>query len=379
MKVPLLDLNEHHKLISGALLEALGRVLASNSFILGAEVEKLEKRVAEYCGMPHAVGVSSGTDALLVSLMALGVGHGDEVVTTPYSFFATAGSIVRLGARPVMADISPDSFNMDPALIGPAVSPRTKAILPVHLFGQCADMGPIMQTAERLNLPVVEDAAQAIGAEYKDGRRAGSMGATGCFSFFPTKNLGALGDAGMVVCRDGDLAERIKMLRMHGDRARYQHIMVGGNFRLDALQAAALNVKIEFLDGWTKKRQENAARYNRLFAESGLPGKAGIRLPAEIYAGSGRAHHHIYNQYVIRAPERDRLRDYLATRDIGTAVYYPIPLHLQECFRDLGYKKGHFPESERAAAETLALPIYPELMASQLEYVVESIKDFFSA
>ncbi len=379
MKVPLLDLGEHHKPINDALLEALKRVLASNSFILGAEVEKLEKRVAGYCKTPHAVGVSSGTDALLVSLMALGVGFGDEVVTTPYSFFATAGSIVRLGARPVMADISPDSFNMDPKLIEPAISARTKAILPVHLFGQCADMGPIMETAERLNLPVVEDAAQAIGAEYKDGRRAGSMGATGCFSFFPTKNLGALGDAGMVVCRDAGLAEKIRMLRMHGDRARYQHVMVGGNFRLDALQAAALNVKIEFLDGWTKKRRENAARYNRLFSESGLPDKAGIRLPPAVYGESGPAHGHIYNQYVIRAPARDRLRDYLAAREIGTAVYYPIPLHLQECFRDLGYKKGQFPESERAAAETLALPVYPELTVAQLEYVVASIRDFYSA
>jgi dTDP-4-amino-4,6-dideoxygalactose transaminase len=323
-----------------------------------------------------AIGVSSGTDALLVALMALDVGPGDEVITTPYSFFATAGAVARLGARPVFVDIDPATCNLRPDRVEAAVTDRTKAVLPVHLYGQCADMAPILDVAARRRLRVIEDAAQAIGAEYRDGRRAGAMGDLGCLSFFPSKNLGALGDAGMVLARDPDLAERVRILRVHGSKPKYYHKWIGGNFRMDTIQAAVLGVKLDHLDPWTRGRQENAKRYVTLFRESGLLEKPGIRLPEIAYPGV--PHGHIFNQFIIRVPERDRLRDHLAKNGIGHEVYYPVSFHLQECFRYLGRREGDFPESERAARETLALPIYPELSPQQQEAVVDAIRGFYT-
>jgi len=378
MKVPLLDLKAQHDPIQSEILQAIKRVIQSQAYILGPEVKNLEERVASYCQTPFGIGVSSGTDALLVALMALNIGSGDEVITTPYSFFATAGVIVRLGARPVFVDIDPVTYNIDPHQIDRAITSKTKAILPVHLYGQCADMAPILETAERYRLRVVEDAAQAIGATYRNGRRAGSMGTLGCFSFFPSKNLGGLGDGGMVVTHDASLAEKIRILRVHGGQPKYYHKIVGGNFRLDTLQAAVLNVKLNALDGWTKRRQENAARYGSLFKESGLVAQGNLDLPKAVYADAGVAHPHIYNQFVIRVRNRDRLLEYLKQNGIGTEIYYPVPFHLQECFHFLGYKEGDFPESERAAKETLALPIYPELTDSQIEAVVTGVKAFFA-
>jgi dTDP-4-amino-4,6-dideoxygalactose transaminase len=377
MKVPLLDLDAHHAPIRAELLEAMERVLRGNAFILGPDVTKLEDRVTGYCGAAFGVGVSSGTDALLVSLMALGVGPGDEVVTTPYSFFATAGTVARLGATPVLVDIDPATYNIDAKRIEGAITPRTKAILPVHLFGQCADMEPIMRVASQHGLPVIEDAAQAIGARYADGRCAGAIGLAGCLSFFPSKNLGALGDAGMVVTSDAQLADRVRMLRAHGSRPKYYHALIGGNFRLDTLQAAVLNVKLKYLDGWTARRRENAALYVALFGESGLTARGLVRLPEAVHAGSGVPHAHIYNQFVVRVPDRERLRAHLAAAGIGTEVYYPVPFHLQECFRGLGHGPGDFPEAERAAAESLALPIYPELTAEMQRHVVDSVRAFY--
>ncbi len=378
MKVPLLDLAAHHQPIKQEILAALERVLDSNAFILGPEVKKLEERVSAYSKARFAVGVTSGTDALLLSLMALGIGPGDEVVTSPYSFFATAGAIVRLGARPVLVDIDPVTYNIDPKRIAEAITKKTKAIIPVHLYGQSADMEPILKVANAHQLSVVEDAAQAIGAEYRDGKRAGSMGHLGCFSFFPSKNLGALGDAGMVVTSDADLAEKLRILRVHGGEPKYYHKVIGGNFRLDSLQAAVLNVKLNYLDGWTKQRQENAKTYRDLFKKSGLMEKAGLSLPEAVYEGAGVSHYHIYNQFVIRVPHRDRLREYLLENGIVTEIYYPVPFHLQECFKTLGYKAGAFPESERAANETLALPIYPELTHKMQARVTEAIQSFYT-
>ena len=364
--VPLLDLKAQYEAIEDEIREALNRVLESQRFILGPEVEAFEEEVAAYSQTKYGIGVSSGTDALLVSLMAISVGPGDEVITTPYTFFATAGAISRLCAKPVFVDIDPLTYNIDPEKIEAAITPHTKAIIPVHLYGQMADMDPIMEIAERHNLYVIEDAAQAIGAEYK-GRRAGSIGHLGCFSFFPSKNLGGGGDGGMVVTNDPDLAEKVRVLRVHGAKPKYHHHVVGGNFRLDALQAAVLRVKLRHLDEWTAARQRNAARYRKLFAEAGLlEGENAITLPHD--AGWGR---HIYNQFVIRVPKRrDALREYLASRGIGTAVYYPVPLHLQACFADLGYRPGDFPQSEQAARTTLAIPVYPELSEAQQEAVV---------
>lgn len=374
MKVPLLDLKPQHDPIHKDILEAIDRVLQSQSFILGPEVLKLEEQAALYCQTRFAIGVSSGTDALLISLMALGIGPGDEVITTPFSFFATAGSIARLGARPVFVDIDPVTFNIDPAKIKTAVTPRTKALLPVHLYGQCADMAAILDSARTHNLKVIEDAAQAIGSEYRDSRRAGSLGDIGCLSFFPTKNLGGMGDGGMVVTSDPDLADRIRILRVHGGHPKYYHRILGGNFRLDALQAAILNVKFPYLDSWTRQRQENARRYVSLFEQSGLIETGRVALPVASYRKSQAAHYHTYNQFVIRVPERDRLRVHLTSKEVGVEIYYPQPLHLQECFQYLGYQEGDFPESERAARETLALPIYPGLTLHQQEYVVDAIK-----
>ncbi len=379
MTVPLLDLSAQHQPIQAELLAAMQRVLESQAFILGPEVTKLEERVAAYSKARFGIGVSSGTDALLVALMALDFKPGDEVITTPYSFFATAGAITRLGGRPVFVDIDPVTFNIDPLKLERAVTPKTKAIIPVHLYGQCADMAPIMALAAARGLAVIEDAAQAIGAEYKDGRRAGSIGTVGCFSFFPSKNLGALGDGGMVVTSDPDVAERLRVLRVHGSKPKYYHKFIGGNFRLDSIQAAVLNVKLNYLDGWTRRRQENARRYVGLFQSSGLTGRPGVVLPRAAYEESGTPHFHIYNQFVVRVSRRDELMAYLKQQGIGSEIYYPVPFHLQECFQYLGHKAGDFPESERAAKETLALPIYPELSADQQEQVVAAIAQWFRA
>jgi len=374
--VPLLDLQAQYASIKGDVRAAVDRVLEAQHFILGPEVEALEKSVAEYSGCAHGVGVSSGTDAILVGLMALGVGAGDEVVTTPYTFVATATSIARLGARAVLVDIEPRTFNLDVARVAEAITPRTKAIVPVHLYGQMADMTALARAAG--SIAVVEDAAQAIGAE-RDGKRAGSVGTLGCLSFFPSKNLGAFGDGGMVVSNDADVAERVRLLRNQGQKPKYFSIELGGNFRLDALQAAVLRAKLPHLDGWTAGRQRNAARYRKLFADSGLEVTTGplvrgadLALPFEIEGGR-----HVYNQFVIRVQKRDELRAFLAGRQIGSEVYYPQPMHLQQCFASWGHRAGDFPESERAAAESLALPIYPELTEAQQEQVVLAVRGFF--
>lgn len=378
MRVPLLDLKPQLASLEAELKAAVLEVIDSTRYIGGPQVEALEAAVARYVGTRHALGVSSGTDALLVSLMALGVGPGDLVITTPYSFFATAGVVARLGATPVFVDIQPDSFNMDPEALRDGLETerarrgRVKAILPVHLFGQCADMDPILALAERHGIPVVEDAAQAIGARYPSRagvRNAGSMGRVGCFSFFPSKNLGGIGDGGMLVTNDASLYQRLATLRDHGAHPRYHHALIGGNFRLDPIQAAALCVKLPHLDGWHRGRQQNAAYYD---AQLDLPGLA---TPAVVW----RREFHIYNQYVITLAERrDELRAYLAEREIGTEVYYPVPFHLQKCFAELGYGPGRFPHSERAAARTLALPIYPELTREMQDHVIASIRDFLA-
>ncbi len=369
MQTPLLDLKAQYAALRDEIHAAIERVVESQQFILGPEVEALEEEVAAYSHCRYGVGVSSGTDALLVSLMAIGLQPGEEVITTPYTFFATAGSIARLGARPVFVDIDPQTYNLDPAKLETAITPRTRAIMPVHLFGQMADMDPILVVAERHGLYVIEDAAQAIGAEYK-GRRAGSLGHLGCFSFFPSKNLGGFGDGGMVVTNDPDLADRVRLLRGHGARPKYYHKVVGGNFRLDALQAAVLRVKLKHLDAWTAARQRNAERYRQLFTAAGVD----VGLPCD--AGYGR---HIYNQFVIRSRRRDALMVHLKAHGVGCEIYYPAPLHLQECFADLGYKVGDFPASEQAAQETLAIPIYPELSEAQQETVVRAVAEALAA
>jgi dTDP-4-amino-4,6-dideoxygalactose transaminase len=377
MGVPLLDLRAHHEPLHKEIMAALEQTVQSNAFILGPAVEQLEERIASYCQATHGIGVTSGTDALLLALMALGVGAGDEVITSPYSFFATAGVVARLGAKPVLADIDATTFNIDPSRIEAAITSKTKAIIPVHLYGQCADMAPIMELARRRNLSVIEDAAQAIGAEYRDGRRASSMGTVGCLSFFPSKNLGCLGDGGMAVTNDPGLAERMKILRVHGSKPKYYHKLIGGNFRLDTIQAAVLNVKLNYLDGWTKRRQENADRYESLFRQSGLVQKENVRLPEPVYRSSGAKHYHIYNQFVLRVERRDGLIAHLKQKGIGAEIYYPVPFHMQECFRYLGHKEGDFPESERAAKETIAIPIYPELTPAQQTEVVEAIQSWY--
>jgi dTDP-4-amino-4,6-dideoxygalactose transaminase len=357
--IPLLDLKAQYAAIREEIHEALDRVMESQQFILGPEVEAFEKEIAEYCGCRHAIGVSSGTDALLVVLMALDVGAGDEVITPAYSFFATAGAIARLGAKPVFVDIDPATFNLDPALIASKITTKTRAILPVHLFGQMAEMEEILAIAAKHKLPVIEDAAQAIGAE-RDGKRAGSVGDAGCLSFFPTKNLGAFGDAGMVTTNDATLAERVRMLRMHGFRSRYVNELLGGNFRLDAMQAAVLRVKLRYLDQWTEARRRNAAEYRKL-------------LPKDVVLPLEKPGRHIYNQFVIRSRRRDRLMEGLKGEGIGCEVYYPLPSHLQPCFAGLGYKAGDFPVSEEAARESLALPIYPELPLDMLRRVSAAV------
>jgi dTDP-4-amino-4,6-dideoxygalactose transaminase len=369
MKVPLLDLKAQYTAIKEEVLAATTEVYDGQHFILGPKVEALEKEIARYCQCKYAVGVSSGTDALLVSLMAAGIGLGDEVITTPYTFFATVGSIARLGAVPVFVDIEEATYNIAPDLIKDKITDRTKAIIPVHLYGQCCDMDPIVALAREHDLVLIEDAAQAIGAEYK-GQRAGSMGKMGCFSFFPSKNLGAFGDGGMVTTSSETLYENLKILRVHGSSPKYYHKFLGGNFRLDALQAAIILVKLHYLDQWTMARQANARRYRKLFRREGLDRT--IRLPV---ARDGR---HIYNQFVISVPDqRDQLRHHLHEAGIGTEIYYPVPMHLQPCFNHHDGKKGDFPGAEQAADKTLALPIYPELTEEQQAFVVETIKAFY--
>ncbi len=375
--MPLLDLSAEYTPLRDEILAALARVADSQRFILGAEVEAFEREIAAVIGVGHAIGVSSGTDAILAALMALDIGPGDEVVTPTYSFFATAGCVARLGATPRLVDIDPVTFNIDAASIERALTPRTRAIMPVHLFGLCADMDPILELARGRGIPVIEDAAQAIGAWYEPSgsssqRRAGTMGALGCFSFFPSKNLGAFGDAGLVTTNDDALARRLRLLRGHGAQPKYFHKIIGGNFRLDAIQAAVLRVKLPHLERWTEGRRRNAGRYGELFKQAGLKGSVG--LPAE---PSGRRH--IYNQFIIRAPRRDALRTHLDSAGVGTEIYYPVPFHLQECFASLGHRRGDFPESERAAAETLALPIFGELTEAQQERVVGAIAAFYES
>lgn len=369
MPVPFVDLRALHDPIRDRMLAAIEGVLRSENYILGPEVEGFEREIAGFLSVPHAIGVSSGSDALLAALMALDVGAGDEVVTTPYTFFATAGAIARLGARPVFADIERASFNLDPELADAAVTPRTKAIVPVHLFGRPADMGRLLEIGRRRGVPIVEDAAQAIGAEW-EGRRVGGLGTLGCFSFFPAKNLGALGDGGLVTVRDPDLARRIRRLRTHGGERSYVHDEVGGNFRLDALQAAVLRVELPELEGWTETRRDHADRYAELFRARGLSEDAGgpVVLPEP---GPGR---HVWNQYVVRVPgRRTDVFEALRKAEIGCAVYYPRPLHLQPCFAALGYGDHDLPESVRASEETLALPVAPGLTPDGQEEVVETI------
>ena len=386
MQVPLLDLKPQYQPLAAEIQAAIAKVCASQHFILGAAVKELEASVAAYSQCEYGIGVSSGTDALLLALMALGIGAGDEVLTSPFTFFATAGTIARAGARPVFCDIDPVTFNLSPAavesfitercterdgqLINTRTGGRVRALMPVHLYGQMADMPALMRLAERYRLRVIEDAAQAIGAADATQRRACSYGDVGCLSFFPTKNLGAFGDAGMCVTNDAALAERMDILRVHGGKPKYYHAFIGGNFRIDELQAAVLNVKLRHLDAWSAARQRNATFYDRALREAQLGAALGTphALPGA---------RHIYNQYVIRVRERDALRKHLATAGVGTEIYYPVPLHVQECFAYLGYRAGDFPVSETAAAETLALPIFPELSQPQLQYVVDSIATFY--
>ena len=376
MQVPLLDLKIQYKAIKSEIQKALEDVLESQIFIMGPRVEEFEAAIAAYSNTRYAVGVSSGTDALLAALMALDIRPGDEVITTPFTFFSTAGTIARLNARPVFVDIEPVTFNIDAGKIERAITRKTRAIIPIHLFGQCADMDQILEIARRRRICVIEDAAQSIGAEYK-GRRAGSMGDMGIFSFFPSKNLGGFGDGGMVVTNDEALAEKVKLLRNHGMHPKYYHKIVGGNFRLDSLQAAVLSVKLKYLDGWSQGRRMNAAYYNRKFKESGLIEGGQIKIPKAIYEESGDKNYHIYNQYTLRVRDRDKLQAYLKKNSIGSEIYYPVPLHLQECFKDLGYKEGDFPVSEEAARSVLSIPIYPELTEEQKDYVVGKIGEFY--
>jgi dTDP-4-amino-4,6-dideoxygalactose transaminase len=373
MNVPLLDLKLQYQSLKTELDAAVLRVSASQAFILGAEVDVFEKNVANYLNAKYALGVSSGTDALLLALMALDVGPGDEVIVPTYSFFATAGVVSRLNAVPVFVDSNERSFNMDPAEVERKIGPKTKAIIPVHLYGQSADMDAIMAIASKHAVPVIEDGAQAIGTQYSNGMKVGNFGLIGCFSFFPSKNLGAFGDAGLVTTNDEAMYERLKMLRVHGSKVKYYHQFVGGNFRIDAIQAAVLDVKLPHLDAWSAKRRANADLYRELFATLGL----NIRLPEAVYASSGVPNHHIYNQFIIRVPKRDELKAFLGSKGIGCEIYYPVPFHRQECFSALPSSAHPFPVADDAAASSLALPIFPELTQEQIRYVAESIAEFY--
>lgn len=370
MNIPLLDLKAQFQPMRAEIMAAVQTVCDEQGFILGPRVTAFEESVATYIGSRYAIGCASGSDALLLSLMAMGVGHGDEVITVPFTFFATAGAISRLGAKPVFIDIEPATFNLDPAQLERAITSRTKAIIPVHLFGQCADMGAIMQIARAHKIPVIEDACQAIGAA-QGSQRAGVLGDTGCFSFFPSKNLGGFGDGGIITTNDQKLADSLSMLRVHGSRVRYLHEAIGINSRLDALQAVVLHIKLKYLDQWAEGRRRNAARYEQLFKDAGL--LDWITVPV-----TKPGNFHVYNQYTVRVSKRDDLRAFLKDKGVGTEVYYPLPMHLQQCYQDLGHRKGSFPESERAADEVLSLPIYAELSDAQLTYVAESIAAFYA-
>jgi len=372
MNVPLLDLKAQYSIIKHEIQPVVNEVLESQRFILGPEVEAFEQEIAAFSKTRFGIGVSSGTDALLLSLMASGIGSGDEVITTPYTFFATGGSISRVGALPVFVDIDPKTYNINPSLIEEKITSKTKAIMPVHLYGQCADMKPILEVSQKHSLIVIEDAAQAIGSGYggmQDGKtyKAGSMGHLGCLSFFPSKNLGGFGDGGMVVSSDEAFAQRVKHLRTHGGKDKYHNYMIGINGRLDALHAAVLRVKLKYLEGWSEKRRQHADYYNQAF--SGLDQ---IQTP---HTEAGNLH--IYNQYILRVHDRDGLQAYLKEHTIGNAIYYPIPLHLQKCYAHLGYKTGDLPESEKAAAETISIPVYPELPREQQDYVIQTIRAFY--
>ena len=376
-KVPFFDLAVQFKSIENEIKSALDEVFQNQQFIMGPKVQVLEEAMAQYCQTRYAVGVASGSDALLLSLMALGIGTGDEVLLPPFTFFATAGSVSRLGATPVFVDIDRETYNIDPSKIEEKMTARTKAIIPVHLFGQCADMDPLLKIAKEKKLYIIEDAAQALGAEYKpkagsEGRRAGQIGDLGCFSFYPTKNLGAFGDAGMVVTDNPGLAEKVRLLRVHGSQPKYFHKSIGVNSRLDTIQAAILLVKFKYLEKWTAERQKKAERYQGLFQDL-LSSVKGLKLPTVQYQNR-----HIFHQYVIRAPERDRLKQFLAEEGIGTDIYYPVPLHLQECYSFLKYRRGDLPNSEEASEEVLALPIFPELTEDQQKVVVNRIKAFYN-
>jgi dTDP-4-amino-4,6-dideoxygalactose transaminase len=387
MKVPLLDLKPQYKLLKKEIDETLIRVAESQHFILGPEVNKMEKSFNDYLGCKYSLGVSSGTDALLIALMAIDIKPGDEVIVPTFSFFATAGVVARLNATPVLVDSDPVTFNINPAEVEKKITPKTKAVIPVHLFGQSCEMNEIMTIARKYNIKVIEDAAQAIGVQYKDGKFVGTIGNIGCFSFFPSKNLGCFGDGGLVTTNNDELGEKLRILRVHGGEPKYYHKIVGGNFRLDALQAAIISIKLPHLNSWSEKRRKNASTYTKLFIESGLAKEEGktqfddknkVLLPKAVYQNyfSTIKYYHIYNQYIIRVQKRNELRKFLTEKDIGTEIYYPIPFHLQECFAYLNHKQGDFPLAESAANTSIALPIYPELTLDQLTYVVETIKEF---
>ncbi len=388
MDIPLLDLKAQYQSIREEINQKILEVASSQKFILGSEVESLEKEIAAFSETKFATGVSSGSDALIVSLMALDVGEGDAVITTPFTFFATAGAIARLKARPVFCDIDKTSYNISPERLDELLEDqskkdqhlRIKAIIPVHLYGQCADMTPIMNLAGKHGLFVIEDAAQAIGAEYPSPsgtKKACAMGDFGALSFFPSKNLGAFGDGGMVLTNDEGLAQKTKLLRVHGSRDKYFYEILGGNFRLDALQAAILRVKLKYLENWQQKRIEKASYYDSAFKESGLSEEGLIQIPETPYRDKGVKSYHVYHQYVIRAEKRDGLKEFLQERGVPTAIYYPLPLHLQKCFSYLGYKEGDFPVAEEAARQVLALPIYPELTSDQQDIIVSSVQSFY--
>ena len=382
MKVPLLDLKAQYKTIKKEIDEALISVAESQMAILGPEVEKLEKSICKYLECKHAIGVSSGTDALLVALMAFDIKPEDEVIIPTYSFFATAGVVSRLNAKPVFIDSDPVTFNLDPSKLRGLITKKTKAIVPVHLYGQSCDMDPIMEISNEFDLKVIEDAAQSIGTQYKDGRKVGNIGHIGCFSFYPSKNLGCFGDGGLVTTNDDELAAKLRILRVHGGKPKYYHKIIGGNFRIDAIQAAVLNVKLPHLDSWTKRRQENAEIYTGFFKEGGLAEEEGrikyddknkVLLPKAVYKENKLKYYHIYNQYVIRVQNRDELRKFLTENEIGTEIYYPVPFHLQECFQYL-HNKEEFPVAEWCAKDSVALPIYPELTKEQIKFTVDIIK-----
>jgi len=392
MQIPLLDLREQYKRIKNEIDLAIQKVVSSQHFILGPVVEELEKKIAKYCGVRFTVGVASGSDALIISLRAIGVSYGDIVITSPFTFFATAGAIHNVGAKPVFVDIEPHTFNLDPEKVSEFLKnlksedlKKVKAILPIHLFGQMVEMSDILKVAQEYQLRVIEDAAQAIGAEY-NSHRAGSMGDIGCFSFFPSKNLGGYGDGGMIATNNEELAEKVRMLHLHGaNNSRYEHLMVGYNSRLDALQASVLKVKLKYLDEWSEKRKRNAEYYNELFKKANLApansdcGGLGSSDYPVILPQVAKKRRHIYNQYTIRvqANKRDELKKFLEEKEIGTAIYYPLPLHLQKCFRYLGYKEGDFPVAEKMAKEVISLPVYPELSPGMQEYIVEKIREYF--